>query len=168
MPQYGARTNALAFVPAVEHRPAGQHDGRQVGGGRCHQAGRGGFVATGGQHYAVQRVTMQHLDQAQVGEVAVEGRGGAARLLGNRVYRKLHRDATCIANAVLDPLGQFDVMAVAGRQVAAGLGDADNRPPRLQFGAGQALVHVAFHIQCGQVGVAWVVEPQLAAQAAWG
>ena len=159
MPKHGARADALALVPAVEHRPAGQHDGRQVGGGRRHQAGRRGFVATGGQYHAVQRVAVQHLDQAQIGEVAVQRGGGAARLFGDRVDRKFHRDAARVTDAVLDPLGQFDVMAVAGRQVTAGLGNADNRPPRLQLGPGQALVHVAFHIQRGEVGVAWVVEP---------
>jgi len=35
--------------------------------------------------------------------------------------REFHGDAACLADAFAHPLGQFDVMAVAGRQVAAGL-----------------------------------------------
>ena len=78
MPQHSARADALALVPTVEHRPAGQHDGGQVGSGRSHQAGRGGFVTTRGQHYTVQRVAVQHFYQAQIGQISVQGGGRAA------------------------------------------------------------------------------------------
>jgi hypothetical protein len=43
-------------------------------------------------------------------------------------------------------------MAVAGRQVAAGLGDADDRPVGVQLGQGQAEVHVALEIERAMVG----------------
>jgi len=168
VPQHRARANQLAFVMPVEHRPARQHDGRQVSGGCGHQAGGGGLVTASGQHHAVQRVAVEDLHQPQVGQVAVQGGSGAAALFGDRVDGEFHGDAAGIADPGLDPLGQFDVVAVARGEVAAGLGDADDRPPRLQFVAGQAVVHVTLHVQRGHVGVARVIEPLLAAQRAFG
>ncbi|MNE40995.1 hypothetical protein D3C80_1350430 [compost metagenome] len=111
---------------------------------------------------------MENLHQAQVRQVAVQGRGGAAALFGDGMDRELHGNAAGIADPGLDPLGQFDVVAVARGQVAAGLGNTDDRTAGLQFVTGQAVVHVALHIQGGHVGVARVVEPLLAAQVAFG
>ena len=72
-------------------------------------------------------VAVEHLDQAEVGQVAVERRGRALAGLLDRVDRELDRDAAGVADAVADPLGELEVVAVARRQVAAGLGDADDR-----------------------------------------
>jgi hypothetical protein len=57
-------------------------------------------------------------------------------------------------------------MAVAGREVAAGLGDADDRPVAVQLAQGQAEVHVALEIERGHRRIARCVEPFAAAQAA--
>ena len=50
---------------AVEHRPAGKDDRRHVDGRRAHQAGRHGLVAARRQHHAVERIAVQHFDQAR-------------------------------------------------------------------------------------------------------
>ena len=55
-------------------------------------------------------------------------------------------------------------MAVAGRQVGAGLGDADDRLAGLQLLAGEAEIQVALEIERGHVGIVGIVEPELGAQ----
>ena len=121
------------LMPAVEHRPDRQRDGRDVDRRGRHQAGRRGLVAADGQHHAVERIAVEHLDQAQIGEVAVEAGGRALAGLLDRVDREFDGDAARLANAFAHALGQHEVMAVAGREVAAGLGDADDRLARLQL-----------------------------------
>ena len=82
------RSGALALPPAVQHRPAGQHDRRDVHRRRRHDAGRRGLVAAGQQHHAVERIAVQHLDQAQIREVAVERRGRPLAGLLDRMARE--------------------------------------------------------------------------------
>ena len=65
---------------------------------------------------------------------------------------------------VADPLGEHQMVAVAGRQVAAGLGDADDRPARAQLLQAQAEVQIALEIERGHVDVVRVVEPGGGAQ----
>jgi hypothetical protein len=57
LPDGGARADVATLVLAVEHRPAADHDGRQVDAGRAHQERRGGLVAADQQHHGVHRVT---------------------------------------------------------------------------------------------------------------
>ena len=159
LPDHGAGTGALALVPAVQHRPAGQHDRRHIDGRRRHQAGGRGLVAAGGQHHAVERIAEQDFDQAEIGEVAVERRGRTLAGLLDRVHRKFHRDAAGGADALADPVRQFEMMAVARREVVAGLRDADDRLAGLQFLPGQAVIEVALEIERGHARVMGVVEP---------
>jgi hypothetical protein len=56
------------------------------------------------------------------------------------VHRKFHRDAAGGADSFPDPMREFQVMAVARRQVVAGLRDADDRLAGLQFLPGQAVM----------------------------
>jgi hypothetical protein len=91
-----------------------------------HQAGRRRLVAAGGQHHAVQRIAVQHFDQPEIGEVAVE-RGGRA-LAG--LLDRMHGNSSGTPPASRMPSRtrcELDVMAVAGGQVGAGLRDADDR-----------------------------------------
>src|SRR5436305_339089 len=60
--------------------------------------------------------------------------------------------------------GEVAVVAVAGHEVAAGLGDADDRPAGLQLGARQPVIQIALEIERGHAGIARIVPPQLAAQ----
>ena len=167
-PDHGAGASALAVVPAVQHRPAGEHDRRQVDRRRRHQAGRGGLVAAGGQDDAVERIAEQDFDQSEIGQVAVKCRSRALAGFLDRVHREFHGDAAGGADALPDPMRQLEVMAIAGRQVVAGLRDADNGHAGLQFVAGQAIIEVALEIERGHSRIMRVVEPFAGAQLAPG
>ena len=158
-PDDGAGAGQAALPPAVQHRAAGQHDGGNVHRCRAHQAGRRGLVAAGGQHDAVERVAVQDFDQAEIGEVAVERGGRPLAGFLDRMHREFQRHAAGIADAVADAAGEFDMVAVARRQVGAGLGDADDRLAAAQFVRRDAVVHVALKIQRGHCGIGGVVEP---------
>src|ERR1700743_2767412 len=41
------------------------------------RAGGGGLCATDRQHHTIERITIQHFDQTEIGEIAVESCGGA-------------------------------------------------------------------------------------------
>ncbi len=158
-PDHGAGTGALALVPAVQHRPARQHDRGHVDRRRRHQAGRRRLVAAGGEDHAVQRIAEQDFDQSEIGEVAVQRRGRTLAGLLDRMHRKFHRDAAGGADSLADPMRQFEVMAVARRKIVAGLRDADDRLAGLQFMPGQAVIEVALEVERGHAGVVRVVEP---------
>ena len=144
--------------------PTDKRDRRNVDGRRRHQQRRRGLVAADGQHDAVERIAVEHLDQREIGEIAVE-RGGRplARLL-DRMAGKLERHAARRLDAGAHALGELDVVAVAGRQVRAGLGDADQRLAGLQLGARQAEVEVALQIERGHLRIVGIVEPLLRAE----
>ncbi|MNN09249.1 hypothetical protein D3C81_1221270 [compost metagenome] len=72
MPEHGAGADQFTLVMTVEHRPTGQNDGRQVSRRGGHQAGRGGLVATGGEHDTIEWIAVENLHQPQVGQVTVE------------------------------------------------------------------------------------------------
>ena len=133
LPDDRARAAALAVPPAVQHRSAGEDDRRQVDGRGRHDAGGRGLVAAGGQHDAVERIAVEHLDQAEIGEVAVERGGRALAGLLDRVDRELEGDAAGGADALADALGELEMVPVAGGKVGAGLGDADDRLAGLQL-----------------------------------
>ena len=168
LPDHGAGAGALAIVPAVQHRSARKHDGRQVDRRGRHQAGGRGLVAAGGQDHAIQRIAEQDFDQSEIGKVAIERRGRALAGLLDRVHREFHRDAAGVADSFPNPVRQFEMMAVAGRQVAAGLRDADNRLAGLQFVPGQAVIQIALQVERGHSGVVGVVKPLAGAEFAPG
>ena len=82
---------------------------------------------------------------AAVGRLPVSWMGWTGNSIGN---------AAGVADAVAHAGRQVEVVAVAGREVAAGLGDADDRPAAVQLGQGQAEVHVALEIERGHRRVA--------------
>ncbi len=163
-PDDGAGAGALALVPAIEHRADRQRDGRNVDGGRRHQQRRRGLVAADGEHDAVERIAVEHLDQAEIGKVAVECGGRALAGLLDRMAREFEGDAAHRDDAFAHALGQFDMVAVAGRQVGAGLGDADQRLARHQLGARQAVIQVALEIERRHARIVGIVEPLLRAK----
>ncbi len=164
LPHDRARAGPLALVPAVEHRPDRQRDRRDVHRRRGHQAGRRGLVAPGGQHHAVERVAVDQFDQRDIGEVAVERGGRALAGFLDRVDGEFERDPARLADAFADPLGEDEVVPVARAQVAAGLGDADDRLAAAQFGEAQAEIEIALEIERGHVDVVGIVEPRAASQ----
>src|SRR5262249_56216629 len=92
------------------------------------EGGGGGVVGGGGEHDAVERIAVQHLNQGEVGEVAVERGGRPLAGLLDRMHREFERDTASVADAVAHAPGELEVMAIAGGGVGARLGDADDRP----------------------------------------
>ena len=71
-----------------------------------------------------------------------------------------------VAYTLPQPCGEDEMMAIAGRQIGAGLRNADNRPSRLQLGKRQSEVHVSLQVQSGHVRVGRIVKPGPGAQEA--
>ena len=107
---------------------------------------------------------MQDLDEAEIGEVAVDGGGRAPAAFLDRMNRKFEGDAARLADSRPHTLGQALVDAVAGREIGAGLRDPDDGLAGLQLVAGQAEIHVALDIERGHAGIERIVEPASAAQ----
>ena len=147
-----------ALVVAVQHRPAREDDGRDIDGGGGHDERRRGLVAARRQHDTVDRVAVQDLDTGEVLKIAVEHRRRPLARLLDRMDRELDRDASHVADAGAHAVGEIEMVAVAGCQVGARLGDADDRPARLQLLAGETVVEIALEIERRHVDVG-VVEP---------
>ena len=127
LPHDSAGANILAFVLAVEHRPAGHHDGRNITAGRAHQQRRRGLVATGQQHHGIDRVTANGFFHIHARQVAREhGRGAQVGFTAGKHW-ELHREAACFQHAFLDVLGDLAEMRIARGQLRPGVADADNR-----------------------------------------
>ena len=163
-----ARAGALAVMPPVVHRPAREHDRRNVDRRRRHDAGRGGLVAPGRQHHAIEKIAHQHFDEAEIGEIAVKRRRRPLARLLNGVHRKLERHSAGCRDPVAHALGELEVMAVAGRKIGAGLGDADDRLARAELGGRQAEIEIALEIERRHARVFRIVEPEARSQGpAW-
>src|SRR3954470_8923508 len=74
--------------------------------------------------------------------------------------RELEADAAGRNDALAHALRELDVVAVAGREIGAGLGDADDRLARLQLMRRQAEIEVALDIERGHSGIVGIVEPE--------
>src|SRR5690606_15281811 len=107
----------------------------------------------------VKRIAVEHFDKAEIGEIAVEPGGGTLAGFLDRMDRELEHDATGVADAVAGALGEFDMVAVAGAEIGAGLGDADDRLARHQLLAAEAEIEIALEIERGHIGVVRIVEP---------
>src|SRR5215216_6985225 len=113
------------MVPAVEHGTAGKNDGGEIDGCCRHDAGGRGLVATGGENDAVERITVKHLDEAKIGEIAIQG--GSRTFAGflDGMDREFDGNTARSGDAVSDTFGQFQMVTVARRKVAARLRDAN-------------------------------------------
>jgi hypothetical protein len=60
--------------------------------------------------------------------------------------------------------GQFNVVAIAGAEVAAGLGNANDGFARLQLVSRQTVVEIAFEIERRHLLIVGIVEPLLGSQ----
>ena len=68
------------------------------------------------------------------------------------MHRELDGHAACIANPVTHPLGKLQVNAVTGIQVAAALGDTDDRAAVLKLGGRHPVVHEPLEVERGHIG----------------
>ena len=149
---------------AVQHRAAIERDRGQVRRRCRHDHRRRGLVAARRQDDAVDGIAVQNLHEAEVGEIAVDGRRRPPAAFLDRVNRKFERDTTRLADAGPHAFRQALVDAVAWREVGPCLRDAYDGLARLQLFAGQAEIHVALDIERGHAGIERVVEPATAAQ----
>ena len=80
----------------------------------------------------------------------------------------MHRDFDhCSAGGnhpIAHPFGQFNVVAIAGAEVAAGLGNANDGLARLQLVSRQTVVEIAFEIERRHLLIVGIVEPLLGSQ----
>ncbi len=139
LPDHGARADVLALVLAVEHRPARDDDGRHVAAGRAHQQRRGGFVAAGQQHHAVNRVAANRFFHVHARQVAGEHGGWAQVRFAVGEHREFHGEATGLDHAAFDVLGNLAEMRVTRSQFRPGVADADDRLA-MELVVGDALI----------------------------
>src|SRR5215467_12099821 len=163
-PHYRAGAGPFALPPAVQHRPAGQHNCRDIY--RCcrHQTRRRCLVATGHQHYAVEGIPIENFHERQIGKVAIECGGGSLSGLLNRVTGKLECNSAGSENALADAFGELEVMAVAGRKVRAGLRNTDDWLGGAQLRRRKPEIQIALEIERGHSWIFWIVEPKLRPQ----
>src|SRR5215831_14858288 len=57
------------------------------------------MIAAGGEHDAVERIAEQHLDQGEIGEIAVERRGRTLAGFLYRMHGELEGDAAGVVDA---------------------------------------------------------------------
>ena len=164
LPDDGARARPLAPEPAIQHGSDRECDRRNVDRRRRHETGRRRLVATDGQNDAVERIAVEEFYEAEISEVAVERGGRPLAGLLDRMDREFENDAAGVANALAHPFGEFEMVAIAGRQVRAGLGDADDRLAGLQLLLADPEIEIALQIEGRHVGIGGVVEPGARAQ----
>lgn len=160
LPDDRAGTGTLAAEPAVQHRTDGQRDRWNIDRRRRHQTGRRGLVAADRQNDAVERIAVEHLDQAEIGEVAVKAGGRTLAGFLDRMDREFDGNAAGFADTLAQTMRQFQMMPVARRKIGTRLGDADDRPVGLQFGLAETEIHVALEIKRRHVDIRRVVEPR--------
>ena len=127
-PAVGARAELPAAPMAVEHRPAGDHDRRDVRARRPHQRAGHRLVATGEEHDAVERITADRLLDVHRHEVAVEHRRRLHQRLARGHHRELEREPTGLQHAALHRLGEVAQVRVAVDELAPAVADPDHRP----------------------------------------
>ncbi len=70
---------------------------------------------------------MEDFHEAEIREIAIERRGGPLAGFLDRMHRKFKRNAARVANAVAYALRELQMMAIAWREIGAGLCNADDR-----------------------------------------
>lgn len=71
LPHNRPRPDQLPPVIPIQHRSPRKHNSGNINRRGAHQHGRGRLVATRGQDDTVERVSVEHFHEAQVGKVAV-------------------------------------------------------------------------------------------------
>src|SRR5450830_890404 len=127
LPDYGAGTDVLAFVFAVQHRTAGDDDRRDVATGRAHQQRRRGLVPADQHHPPTQRIAAEGFFDVHAGQIARQHGGRTQVGLAVGKHRKLHRETACFDDAALDVFSDLAEVRIAWRQFGPGVADADNR-----------------------------------------
>ena len=164
VPDHRARARELAAVVAVQHRPARQHDRRDVDarprpssapGWSCRSPWSAPRRRSGSRRAPRPATGIAGCGRASPSAACRSpGPDGPGTRAGCRPCRGCRRA----------PGSRARDGAGCRRQVRAGLGDADDRPARLQLLARQPEIEIALQIERRHVGLAVVVPPVLAAQ----
>ncbi len=160
----GSGASELAFEMAVEHRAAREDDGGQIDGRGGHEERGRCLVAASQQHDAVERIAVKDLNNAKIGEVAMQRRRGPYPRFLQRMHGKLERDAARVADAVAHAARELNVMAIAGHKIAARLRDADDGAAALQLLAGQPVIQEALEILRRHARIIGIVPPRAASE----
>ena len=91
LPDAGAGADGLVAIVAVQHRAAGDDDGRHVAAGRAHHQRRRGLVAAGQQHHAVERIAADRFLDIHRGQIAEQHRRRPQIGFAQRHHRKFER-----------------------------------------------------------------------------
>src|SRR5208282_4289939 len=86
----------------------------------------------------------------------------------NRVHGKLERNTAGRPYAGGNALGEHDVMAITGRQIRAGLRNADDRLVSAQLVEREPEIQIALEVYRRHARVGWVIEPGTRAQSPCG
>jgi len=153
--------DAGLHLTVVEHRPGGAEDHRHAHADGAHHRAGGRLVAAGQQHHAVDRVAAQQFFHFHRQEVAVEHGGRLDDHLAQAHGRQFDRETTGQQHAALDRFGPLAQVRVAGRQVAPGVDDADDRPLHHVLAAHAHLLQPLAVREAAHAGIG---EPAAAAQ----
>lgn len=63
------------------------------------------------------------------------------------MHGELEWNAATVADPVLDPVGESEMVPITGDQIVPRLSDSDDRPARLEFGPREAVVQEPLEIQ---------------------
>ncbi len=139
LPDIAAAAQRLATPVALDHRPAGHVDHRDVHAERPHEQPRRGFVTAAQQHRAINRIGPQHLLRLHRQKIAVKHRRRLRQHLPRRHHRNFHRMPARLQNTPLHRIRRQPQMHVAGVQITPRVQNPDHRlayniltpPPRL-------------------------------------
>ena len=107
---------------------------------------------------------MNDLDQAQVGQVAVQRCSGTSAAFLNRMDGEHKRHTSSFPNSLFGTFDGLQMNAITRSNVAACLGDSDDRLAGLDFFVRHSVVQVPFNINCRHARVIGDIEPLLAAE----
>ena len=113
---------------AVEHRTAGNHDGREIATGSTHQQRRSGLIAACKQHNSINGIGANRLFHIHADKVAKHHGGRAHQSFAKRHHRELEWETPSLVNSALHVIGNAAEVRIAGRKFRPGVADADDRP----------------------------------------
>ena len=125
-PAVGAGAHPLAAVTASHHGTGRQHDRREIDAGSRHHLGGQRFVAAADDHHRVHGLCADHLLCIHRHEVPEKHRGGVTERLAEGDGGKDHGQGAGEHYAAFDALDESRHIAVAGIEIAEGVGDGDD------------------------------------------
>ncbi len=163
LPDHLTRPGPHAAMIAIEHRSSGEDDRRNIDRRRGAQTGGRGLVAARRQNHPVEWISVEHLDQSEIRQIPIQRRGRTLSGLLQRMNGEFERNAAAIADPGLDPVGEGEMVPIAGNQIITRLSDSDDRPARLKLCPGETEIQEPLEIESRHLPVSRVVPPCLTA-----